>query len=183
MWIPDVLIDIIKDYLYINAKEVLRRYHKSVINASICNLSYDSFHYRDVFGRRRLTVWSIGHLYCPKPEIQLQQSMCITCGEKCNFHPNINGCCVLEWDGEDGTLELEVEEADRHFAIHVDNEDAGETDNEDVDEDVDEDDLYDSWHPWGKYGPDDEEALNDDPYYRNDAYSSNERSNTYSIRK
>ena len=105
LWIPDVLIDIIKDYLYIGVEEVLRKYHRSAINASICHLTCDSYHYVDVFGRRRVTVWSI----MGKPDVKLLQSMCITCGEKWDSHPNLNGCCALEWDSEDGTLELDVE--------------------------------------------------------------------------
>ena len=175
LWIPDVLIDIIKDYLYIGAEEVLRKFHRSSINESVKQLSYDSFHYVDVLGRRRLTTWQIGHVYCPNPEIQMQQTMCITCGEKCELHPNVNGCCVLEWDGEDGTLELVVQTD--NVAIHVDQEDMD-----------DEDDRYDSWHPWGKYGRDDidDEIEFNDPYYRNDAYSnedSEEERKSYRIRK
>lgn len=184
LWIPDVLIDIIKDFLYIGAEEILRRFYKNSINSSILQLSYDSFHYVDNFGRRRLTTWTIGYVYCPNPEVQLQQTLCTTCGEKCEFHPNLNGCCELEWDDEDGTLELEVETD--HVAIHVENE-------VDIDEeDIDEDDLYDSWHPWGStYKQDDDEDDNElemyDPYYRNDAYSRNnedsEKRNVYRISK
>lgn len=150
MWIPDVLIDIIKDYLYIHAEEILRKYHKSMINASICDLTCDSFHYVDVFGRRRLTVWSIGHLYCSKPEIQLQQTMCITCGVKCESHPNANGCCLLEWDGEDGTLEFEME--NEYMASLVEEEVAETGDDYN---DIDEDDRYDHWKPWGRADYDD----------------------------
>ena len=181
LWIPDVLIDIIKDYLYIDAKEVLRKFYRSSINESIRHLSCDVFHYVDVRGRRRLTTWRIGHVYCPNPEIQLQQTMCITCGDKCEFHPNINGCCELEWDGEDGTLELEVETD--HAAIYEDEDISDETDHEDIDED----DGYESWHPWGKYGRDEEEEVElYDPFYRNDAYrddESDEERNVYRIRK
>jgi len=183
LWIPDVLIDIIKDYLYIDAKEVLRKYHRSVINISIRDLIHDSFHYVDTFGRRRLTVWSIGHLYCAKPEIQLQQAMCITCGEKCDFHPNVNGCCVLEWDGEDGTLELDVENSYMASAVE---EEVGET--SDDYNDIDEDDRYDNWNPWAEYNPyrdvdeDDDEKLYDG-YYRTYKDDDSEDRNTYSIRK
>ena len=166
MWIPDVLIDIIKDFLYINAEEILRKYHRSVINASIGDLICDSFHYVDVYGRRRVTVWSIGHLYRATPEIHLQQKMCITCGEKCDSHPNVDGCCVLEWDGEDGTLEFETE------TEYMQEEVAEPVDDYN---DIDEDDRYDHWNPWAEYNPynrdDDDDDDNDE---KNVAYSEEE---------
>jgi len=183
LWIPDVLIDIIKDYLYIDAKEVLRKYYMSSIHTSIRDLTCDSYHLVDTFGRRRQTVWSVGHLYRLKPEVQMQQIMCITCGEKCNSHPNMNGCCAMEWDGEDGTLELEVAN--------------GYTVSSSVDDynDIDEDDRYDHWNPWAEYDPyrdlDDDDYDDDhdhdeneglyDGYYRNSDDS--EDRNAYSIRK
>ena len=177
--IADVLIDIIKDYLYIDAKEVLRKYFKSSINTSIRDLTCDSYHLVDTFGRRRQTVWSVGHLYSAKPEVQLQQIICITCGEKCESHLNMNGCCAMEWDGEDGTLELEV--ANGYTVSSVD----------DIDEDdIDEDDRYDHWNPWSEYDPyhdvdydddDDYEEELYDGYYRNH-YDSEDR-NAYRIRK
>ena len=110
LWIPDVLIDIIKDYIYTSADEILRKFHKSVMNSAIERLAIRSVHYVDDYGRRRLTMWSIkGHDYYPASEIQLEQTLCITCGEKCDFHANIDGCCPMEWDGEDGTLEFGIE--------------------------------------------------------------------------
>jgi len=157
LWIPDVLIDIIKDYLYISAEEILRKFNKSAINASIEHLSCDSCHYVDVFGRRRLTTWTIGHIYYPKQEVQLQQTLCVTCGEKCEVHTNVNGWCELEWDGEeDGTLELEFdisEAATTWFSEAA----AGlsEAIYEDDDEYVDEADRYDYWNPFASYSPDD----------------------------
>ena len=180
MWIPDVLIDIIKDYLYIDAKEVLRKYFRNSINISIRDLTCDSYHLVDTFGRRRQTVWSVGHLYRLKPEVQLQQIMCITCGDKCDSHPNMNGCCAMEWDGEDGTLELEV--VNGYTVSSVDDYN-----------DIDEDDRYDHWDPWSEYNPsrDLDDVDNDydeelyDGYYRNGAYShdDSEDRNAYSIRK
>lgn len=108
--IPDVMIDIIKDYIYISAEEILRKFHQSEINLSIQRLSIDARHYVDEFGRRRLTHWTIGHMYCPNPEIRMQQTLCITCGETCSYHDNFTGCCELEWDAEDGTIDFQLAE-------------------------------------------------------------------------
>ena len=38
LWIPDVLIDIIKDFLYISADAVLRKYYRIGLNLSITSL-------------------------------------------------------------------------------------------------------------------------------------------------
>jgi len=89
----------------------------------------------------------------------------------------------MEWDGEDGTLELEVAN--------------GYTVSSSVDDynDIDEDDRYDHWNPWAEYDPyrdlDDDDYDDDhdhdeneglyDGYYRNSADS--EDRNAYSIRK
>ena len=99
LWIPDVLIDIIKDYLYISAEEVLRKYYKLSINYSITRMVVDVRYYSDMYGRPRIANWQTGHIYAPN-EVQLQGDVCITCGEFSLSHPNVNGCCDLEWDNE-----------------------------------------------------------------------------------
>ena len=97
LWIPDVLIDIIKDYLYISAEEVLRKFYKYSINCSIMRMVVDAQYYSDMYGRIRIAHWSAGHLYAPN-EVQLQEDVCVTCGDFSMHHPNLNGCCNLEWD-------------------------------------------------------------------------------------
>ena len=99
LWIPDVLIDIIKDYLYISAEEVLRKYYKSSINCSISRMVVDVRYYSDMYGRPRIATWHTGHIYASN-EVQLQGDVCLTCGEFSLRHPNVNGCCDLEWDDE-----------------------------------------------------------------------------------
>ena len=108
LWIPDVLIDLIKDYLYINSTTVLWNFNKASINMSISRLTIDSWDMIDIWGRTRQTHWMIGHVYgggC-KVEVQLQNIICVTCGESTDGHLNMDKCCRLEGDGEDGTLEL-----------------------------------------------------------------------------
>jgi len=69
-----------------------------------CNVTY----YVDLYGRKRQAHWSTGHdfNYAEEP-VQLQQILCLTCGEACTYHTNLDQCCPLEFDGEDGTLVLE----------------------------------------------------------------------------
>ena len=99
LWIPDVLIDIIKDYLYISAEEVLRKYYKCSINCSISRMVVDVQYYSDMYGRMRIANWQTGHIYAPN-EVQLHGDICVTCGDFSLWHPNVNGCCDLEWDNE-----------------------------------------------------------------------------------
>ena len=105
LWIPDVLIDIIKDYLYIDTSTVLRNFYKASINKSISSLMIDTSHLYDIYGRKRITHWSIGQHY-RGGEVQLKNLICTTCGECSDSHMRADKCCAMEWDGEDGTLEL-----------------------------------------------------------------------------
>lgn len=109
LWIPDVLIDIIKDYLYISKDEILRNYYKNSINASFKRLLVDHHYLVDLFGRRRQVhaQWKMaGIRSVGEVGIQFQQYLCITCGERSGYHTRFDGCCEMEFDGEDGTLEL-----------------------------------------------------------------------------
>ena len=110
LWIPDVLIDIIKDYLYFSAAEVLRKYFKLHLNRSICNMVSISDMWVDLYGRQRQAHWTTGHIY-GDGDIQIQGIVCMTCGDSSERHQNVNGCCRLEWDG-DGVIETMLEEAD-----------------------------------------------------------------------
>ena len=102
LWIPDVLIDIIKDYLYINAAEVLRKYYRFHLNMSIDSMSYISETWIDMYGRPRYAHWTAGHIY-GDGDIQMQGMVCMTCGDSSDHHQNVNGCCRLAWD-EDGEI-------------------------------------------------------------------------------
>ena len=109
LWIPDVLIDIIKDYLFVNKATVLRKYYKMCINYSINTLHVGCSDMFDKFGRVRLIHWGIGHrwpLDSSNDCVQLQAVICAVCSEDTSRHMNNNGCCPMEWDGIDETLEL-----------------------------------------------------------------------------
>lgn len=97
-----------------------------------CDVTY----YVDLYGRKRQAHWSTGHdfNYGEEP-VQLQQILCLTCGEATTYHTNLDQCCVLEFDGEDGTLVLE-EVIQRETAEDVDDEE------EDVFDRSDEDNWY-----------------------------------------
>jgi hypothetical protein len=105
LWIPDVLIDIIKDYLYISATEVLRKFYRYNVNKSITSLTTMSSYLIDIYGRQRIAHWSTGHIY-GDGDIQFQGLMCVTCGDFASHHNNINGCCALQFDEVDGLLYL-----------------------------------------------------------------------------
>jgi len=114
LWIPDVLIDIIKDYLYVNKETVLRNYYKAMINYSIWRLNVRFSNTLDQYGRIRKIHWAIGH-DC----VQLQDVMCAVCGEyQSRHHTNLpHGVCAMEWDGPDGTLlEFTEEERDVYYS-------------------------------------------------------------------
>ena len=122
LWIPDVLIDIIKDYLYISAEEVLRKYYKLSINYSISRMVVDVRYYSDMYGRPRIANWQTGHIYAPN-EVQLRADVCLTCGDFSLQHPNVNGCCDLEWDEQ--PLEL-IDPTSLYDAIEWMNEEPDE---------------------------------------------------------
>ena len=112
LFIPDVLIDIIKDYLYLSEAEILKKFHRNCLNTSITEMSYSVSYLVDFYGRRRLAHWATGQdYYTGRNTVQLQQITCMTCGESSGYHTNLDGCCVLEYDGEDGTLELNYEKS------------------------------------------------------------------------
>jgi hypothetical protein len=122
LWIPDVLIDIIKDFLYIDAYTVWRNYSKTNINRSIKDMEFGWYDLAEVYGRQRICHWTKGNV---SSTLQFQNLTCITCGEYSNSHDNLDGCCVMEGDTHvDGQILL------------TDNfTDDGETDREYEDED------------------------------------------------
>lgn len=126
LWIPDVLIDIIKDYLFVNKATVLRKYYKMCINHSINTLNVGYSDICDLFGRVRLVHWGIGHKWpFTKDCVQLQAVICAVCGEDESHHTNFNGCCTMEWDGVDGTLVL-LNGVEREDEVDVMSEEAEE---------------------------------------------------------
>ena len=107
LWIPDVLIDIIKDYLYIDTATVLRNFYRFNLNRSITDLmTFAPSYLIDVYGRPRKTIWATGHVY-GESMLQLQGKLCFTCGDLPEAHQNVNGCCALVLDEEGEMLDLE----------------------------------------------------------------------------
>lgn len=88
LWIPDVLIDIIKDYLYINKYDVLRKFYKNSINMSIRQLELSTDYNLDESGHFVYAHWAIGH-YVREDDtfngVQLQGLTCMTCGNPDTF--------------------------------------------------------------------------------------------------
>ena len=133
LWIPDVLIDIIKDYLYVNTETVLRNYYKAKVNYSIGRLDVNYSNIFDQYGRIRLIHWAIGHddwriddwrIDDWRDCVQLQDVICSVCGENESRHTNNDGCCAMEWDGVNEPLELVREsESDGSYYSEEEEED------------------------------------------------------------
>jgi hypothetical protein len=105
LWIPDVLIDIIKDYIYISAADVLRKFYRAHLNRSITNMWVNYTPQTDIYGRDRQIVYAIGHVY-GGGNIQIQGTVCVTCGDFDHMHNNMNGCCPQLFDLEDEPIHL-----------------------------------------------------------------------------
>jgi hypothetical protein len=105
LWIPDVLIDIIKDFLYVSAAEVLRKFYRAHLNRSITSMYVNYTPKTDIYGRDRQIVYAIGHVYGTE-NVQLQGTICVTCGDFDHFHNNMNGCCPQQFDLEDEPIYL-----------------------------------------------------------------------------
>ena len=105
LWIPDVLIDIIKDYLFVSAAEILRKFYRSNVNNSITALWVNYTPLTDIYGRDRQTVYEIGHVY-GAGNIRIQGAVCVTCGDFDHRHNNMNGCCPKRLDLEDEPIHL-----------------------------------------------------------------------------
>lgn len=112
MWIPDDMINEIKDFLYIDTTEVLRRFYKQYLNRSITSLCTQNQTFVDIYGRRRISIWQTGHIY-GGGDLQLQGTICATCGDCSQLHRNsVTGCCALMWDEVGEELELMDDESD-----------------------------------------------------------------------
>ena len=105
LWIPDVLIDIIKDYLFVSAAEVLHKFYQLHLNSSITAMWVNYTPLMDIYGRKRQTVYEIGHVY-GGGNIQIQGIVCVTCGSFDHMHNNMNGCCHQQFDIEDAPIYL-----------------------------------------------------------------------------
>ena len=102
--LPDDMLNEIKDFLYINEEDALRRYYRNQLNKSIQSVVTTSQICVDIFNRPRLTDW---HIICKscKDNIHLQGTVCNVCGVGTTQHQRINaindGVCTLVWDDVD----------------------------------------------------------------------------------
>jgi hypothetical protein len=130
LWIPDVLIDIIKDYLFVSAAEVLRKFYRLNVNNSITSMWVNYRPLTDIYGRVRQTIYEIGHVY-GAGNIQIQGRVCFTCGDFDHRHNNMNGCCRQLFDMEDEPIHL-VDNYWEGGHQETDGETDGETDTEEA---------------------------------------------------
>ena len=115
-WLPDDMINEIKDYLYINKADTLRKYYRSLLNKSIQSVVTTSQICVDMFSRRRLTDWRI--VCKSEPYIHLEGTVCDVCGVGTRQHQRINaingGVCTLVWDDVDFDVD---NDGQRHIPI------------------------------------------------------------------
>ena len=117
-WLPDDVLNIIKDFLYISAYDVLRKFYKSSITTSILRLDTNFEYLFDVRGRPRLAHWMTGH-HDEFQGIQLQGMTCVTCGNPEEHHTTLTGCCVFHNEGEvDGEVIIRSDYDWNYSAIH-----------------------------------------------------------------
>jgi hypothetical protein len=108
-WLPDDVLNIIKDFLYISAYDVLRKFYKTSITSSILRLETNFSYLFDSQRRPRMTHWTIGQ-FDEFQGIQLQGMTCVTCGNPEEQHATITGCCVFHDEGEiDGQVDIREE--------------------------------------------------------------------------
>lgn len=98
LWIPDVLIDIIKDYLYVGAEVVLNNYFKQGICKCIRGMNYENYTlFTDTLGRERVAVWDLRGPNGETSYLNISGQYCLTCGESSDCHQN-QSCCILPDD-------------------------------------------------------------------------------------
>ena len=107
-WLPDDIINEIKDYLYINKAAAIHKYNRNLLHKSIQSIVTSSQVCVDMFNRPRLTDW---HITCNSDNIHLQGTVCNVCGIGTTFHQRIDaingGVCRLVWDDVDYDIDNE----------------------------------------------------------------------------
>ena len=108
-WLPDDILNEIKDYLYISQEAALRKYYRHHLNNSIKSVVTTSQICVDMFSRRRLTDW---YIVCTSGEdsIHLQGTVCSVCNVGTTFHQHLDaingGICSLVWDDVDFDIDM-----------------------------------------------------------------------------
>ena len=109
-WLPDDMINEIKDYLYISKEQALRKYFRRLLNTSIQSVVTTSQICVDMFNRPRLTDWYIS-CTSGKDHVHLQGTVCSVCGVGTTHHTRLNaingGICALEWDDVDFDIDID----------------------------------------------------------------------------
>lgn len=113
-WLPDDILNEIKDYLYISKEEALRKYYRELLHKSIKSVVSTSQICVDMFNRTRLTDW----YKSGEDNIHLHGTVCSVCGVGTTHHHNIDdingGICTLEWDDVDFDID---DEGQHHIPI------------------------------------------------------------------
>jgi hypothetical protein len=109
-WLPDDMINEIKDYLYISKEQALRKYFRHQLNKSIKSVVTTSQICVDMFNRPRLVDWYIS---CTSGEdhLHLQGTVCSVCGVGTTHHTRLGaingGICPLVWDDVDFDIDID----------------------------------------------------------------------------
>jgi hypothetical protein len=99
--IPDDVILVIKDYLYISEIEVKRKFYKYAINSSMLRMPIMNPRFlSDSLGLPRLVYWACLLTDDWKHDLQLQGFTCVDCGNPADLCNNLNKYCIHDGTGE-----------------------------------------------------------------------------------
>ena len=102
LWIPDVLIDLIKDYLYYNKDHATHRHFQRLVNGFVSTIA-SGVEAHSIDYEYRWVTSCIGYTNNMGIFIILAQpTFCIDCGNLCCHHGNLSGICLHE--NEDDTM-------------------------------------------------------------------------------
>jgi hypothetical protein len=107
LWIPDVLIDTIKDYLYIDIYRAKRNLFNRKLKDFLSMVEF-GVNAHPINGEYRWITSCIGietyldgnHYYdCRNPSystwtVIAEPDLCVTCGTLCSHHGNLSGICL-----------------------------------------------------------------------------------------
>jgi hypothetical protein len=104
LYLPDVLIYIIKDYLYYSKDKSKHRYFQKSINNIIQTIEYGVEAY-EIYGEYRWLTVCFGYETCGQIgdriwKVLAQPAICIHCGTLRSHHNNLSGLCLYSYEND-----------------------------------------------------------------------------------
>lgn len=106
LYLPDVLIDIIKNYLYYSKDKCIHRYFQKWVNKGITTIDYGVEAY-DINGEYRWLTACFGYETYGQTigdriwKVIAQPSICIHCGTLRSHHNNLSGICLYPHENDE----------------------------------------------------------------------------------